>query len=303
MSQPRWPDFFLIGAAKAGSTAVFHGLAQHPALFTCEEKEPGYFIFGESGLTFGGPQAEANRPYLIRTEETYLKLFAGCKDDQLAGEGSVSYLHMGESVAPYIRAKSPQARLIAILRHPAERAFSHYVMNRNMGIEPQPTFKRALADEPRRVRESWYPTMCYASASQYARQLRPFIKAFGRDQMLVLLFEDLQANALEVFRRIFDFLKVDPTFEPDLTRQYNVRRNLRSRKAEDLLLVSNPLTRPFRAIFPPALRMKIRDALRQTNAYRPVMNAKDRQHVLDACRADTLELQEMVGRNLEAWLV
>ncbi|TAK11403.1 MAG: hypothetical protein EPO32_12315 [Anaerolineae bacterium] len=301
MSQSRWPDFFLIGAAKAGSTFAFHAIGQHPSIFTCEPKEPAFFIHYDPP-TWGGPQFEAEWPYISRTDEFYLDLFAMRPQGALAGEGSSNYLLFGDLVAPRMHAHVPDAMLIAILRHPAERAFSHYVMLREMGFEPEVTFDRALKDEPRRIEEHWYPTLCYAYGGEYARQLRPFLDTYGRDRILILFYEVLRASPASLFNEIFQFLGVDSTFVPSMEARYNVRRVVKSRRLENFLLVSNALTRPMRRVLPASLRMKLRDTLRQRNVYRPEITPAERQQVLAACRADTLDLQDMLNCDLKEWL-
>ena len=133
----RPPDFFIAGAAKAGTSSLFHYLSQHPQLFlSTTDKEPGYYCD-----TWG-----------VTDPDYYFGLFAGAAPDQLLGEASTPYLSCPASPG-LIQQANPAAKIIILLRNPAQRAFSLYLQMVKMGHEHLSPFEKALAREPaRRVR-------------------------------------------------------------------------------------------------------------------------------------------------------
>ena len=124
----------------------------------------------------------------------------------------------------------PNVRLVAILRNPVDRAFSHYQFFRANRIEPSPTFVEALHDEPRRLAEGWYLSFCYLTTGFYARHLARYDALFAREQLMVLLYDDLIADPLAVVRSIFRFLDVDESFAPNVSVRHNVTRDVGLRR-------------------------------------------------------------------------
>ncbi|MBI3160118.1 MAG: sulfotransferase [Chloroflexi bacterium] len=299
MNDQRRPNFFLIGAAKAGTTSLYYALRQHPQVFLSPIKEPSYF----SG------QPIINGPTYLNRDQTHVKdrvryaaLFAESDGYPVVGDFSTSYLALSDVAAPAIAAECPDARLAAVLRDPAERAFSHFVMHRQLLMEPEKRFEAALDDEPRRIANSWEWALCYSATSQYARQLTPYLERFPRRQIGIYDYEDWKNNPETFLRTLFEFLEIDPDFQPDTRRRYQLGVLPRWRAAEQFIKVANPFTFPLRRI----LAARTRDALRQRalrwNSYKPEMSPAERAHMIALCRDDILELQELLGRDYSTWL-
>ena len=122
-----WPNFFIVGVAKAGTTSLYAYLINTPGIFFSSEKEPGYF----HSISFGrGPARRVHK------QSQYLKLFMGVSTEKAIGEASPGYLIDPES-AKLIHDKVPNAKIIIMLRDPLERAFSHYLMRRTKGVVKQ----------------------------------------------------------------------------------------------------------------------------------------------------------------------
>jgi hypothetical protein len=122
------PNFLIIGAAKSGTDAMYRCLRQHPEIYMCPVKEPRFFAFEGSRPYFSGPQEASFSARIVTTLADYLRLFAAVTTQRAFGEASPVYLTFGEPVARRIRDYVPQVKLIAILRHPAERAYLAYRM-------------------------------------------------------------------------------------------------------------------------------------------------------------------------------
>ena len=118
----RWPNFFIIGAGKSGTTSLYHYLKQHPQIFMSPVKEPKYFAFAGQRLNYTGPGDARIVPETTTTREAYLDLFREAGDQSAVGEASTVYLGPINGTAQRIAQQVPEARIVAILRQPADRA-------------------------------------------------------------------------------------------------------------------------------------------------------------------------------------
>jgi len=185
----RDPDFLLIGSMKSGTTTLFECLERHPQVFMSDPKEPGYFS-----------RREVNQ----RGAAWYRSLFAAASPDQLCGEASTCYTrwpHFGE-VAGRIAAFLPSARLIFIMRNPADRTYSHYrhlMQQRDKLGGPIITFETALEEIPE-----------IADTSLYLKQIERYLARFSREQFFFLTLEELRAEPERVLRELQEFLGLEP---------------------------------------------------------------------------------------------
>ncbi len=195
------PNFFIVGAAKAGTTSIHAYLSVHPEAFMSERKEPHYFASFEMQ-----PQFDNLMPP-VRDPSEYQNLFAGSEGYKAVGEASPSYL-CDRDAASRIRAAFPNAKIIITLRNPVQRAYSAYLMEYHAGQETLP-FKEALeADEHREKR--WGYAFQYVALGLYTEQVERYFDTFGRANVLVVLFEDLIRDTTSVMQQIARFLKIDP---------------------------------------------------------------------------------------------
>ncbi len=229
-------DFAVIGAAKAGTTALFHLIRTHPELYLPEGKELPYFV-------------SPRHSYYESPAQFYAGAFGGRRSGQLCGTVTPQYLYgallgpddervtapRGESerlVPERIRDVYPEARLIAILRDPVARAHSHHRMSRMRGFEGRP-FDTAVAEllEPDALaasRERPTEINGYVVLGEYARLLQGYLDVFPREQLLVLRHDRLASDPGAVCGEVFAFLGVDPDFAPpNLGRRYHEGANRR----------------------------------------------------------------------------
>lgn len=207
--RPQFPNLFIIGAMKAGTSSLHEYLHQHPQIFMSRFKEPQYF---SPHTTRWGLRWGQGNPCPEPGSDWYLRLFADAGDVLYAGESSVSY-----TAAPWvvdcdkrIYAFNPDARLIYLLRDPVERTISHYwhfVADGREDLDLMTALRR---------REE------YRSRSDYARQLRPYLKTFGSDRIYVLTLEELTADPASTFRRLFNWLGVDADYPITIEQKFNV---------------------------------------------------------------------------------
>ncbi|MBA2713836.1 MAG: sulfotransferase, partial [Rubrobacteraceae bacterium] len=228
------PNFLIIGAMKAGTTALYSYLEQHPEVYMSPVKEPNFFCFEGETLDFRAPQDQEgiNRTSVTHIDD-YRALFRGVRGEAAVGEASHWYLYHPKA-PERIRRHVPDARLIAVLRDPVERAYSQFLHFVRDGQEPLTVFAQALGEEERRMRDHWAFGR-YASRGFYYSQLRRYYDLFDRSRIKVYLYEDLKADAPALLQDTFRFLEVDPTFVPELSVQPNVSGIPRNRVLHEVL--------------------------------------------------------------------
>ncbi len=202
------PDFFVIGAPKAGTTALHVALAQHPRLFMSRVKEPKHFLTDGPPPSGGGPgDAKTFREQVWRRTD-YEALFDVAPEGTLRGESTPFYLYDHDAQRRIVDAV-PHARMIALLRDPIDRAHSNWTHLWSAGLEPEGDFLRACDLEERRAGRGWAPFWRYLDLGRYGGQLQRLYDVVPREQVLVLRYRDLRERPTETLDVIFGFLGVD----------------------------------------------------------------------------------------------
>jgi hypothetical protein len=296
------PNFLLIGAAKSGTTALYTSIKQHPDVFMSTPKELRYF-------SYSGPYPEnLDEEYIHRgvtTLEEYKQHFKDVKDEKVIGEASPMYLYT-PGTAERIKAVIPQVKMLAILRNPVDRAFSAYMHAIRDWKEPSDSFKMALEKEEERIKAGWGILWHYTRAGFYAEQLSRFYQVFDKNQIRVVLYDDLVDDAKGLMKSIFEYLEVDSTFIPDTTPRPNVSgfpKNPRfHRFMYRLFMQDNLIKRISRVIFPKALRQKVMVDMRLANLEKRSMPEDIREELKELFHNDIRNLEELIGRDLSFWV-
>ena len=296
------PNFLVIGAAKAGTTSLYHYLGQHPEVFMSPVKEPHFFALGGTGANFRSPGAEAgiNRKSFA-DPEGYEGLFAGARGEKAIGEASTSYLYSPEA-PERIKRRVPEARLIAVLRDPAERAYSTFLALRLGGREPLRDFSRALEAEEGRIRDGWEHLWHYKNLGFYHVQLSRYGKALEEGRLRVYLYEDLGADPRGVMRDAYRFLGVDASFEPDTSQRHNMSGVSNNGFLVSLVRKRHPVKTAIKPLVPATVRRRLVSGLQKRVLSRPPFPPEVRRELVEAYREDVLRLEDLIGRDLSAWL-
>jgi hypothetical protein len=296
------PDWIHIGSGKSGSTSLATYLSQHPQLYVSPVKEPRYFISPGVRPAFVGPaDDERVNDLMVWDHADYAALFAGRAPGQLAGELSQGYLAWPGAAAA-IRAHNPDTRIIAVLRQPADRAFSMWAAHRRDGFEPLKRFEDALEAEPQRIADGYSPIWWYAERGWYGQAIEEWLAHFPADQLRVWIYEDLQRDPIGLHAEIFEFLGVDPGFVPSVDKHHNVSLVPRSRKVEAFVRTPSGARRAVGRVVPPAMRAALATRVLSSNGRRLAFDPATRRRLTARYRPDIERLGELIGRDLTVWL-
>lgn len=293
------PNFLIIGSAKGGTTSLHYYLNQHPQIFMSAVKEPRFFALEGEVLNFRNPDAAINHNS-VTTLEAYQALFKDVTNEIAIGEASPLYLYSAKAVER-IKHYIPQAKLIAVLRNPVDRAFSCYTHLRRENYEKL-SFAEGLKAEEQRIQDNWAHLWHYKKAGFYYEQLKRYYDAFDPAQIKVYLFEDLNVDSTAITQDICRFLGVDDSFQPELSRQ-NVSGIPKSRLVHNFFARKNPIREAIAPLIPSHLRQQISRKIKTWNlGKKPELDPAIRQELVELYREDILKLQELLQRDLSHWL-
>lgn len=290
------PTFLILGAAKSGTTTLYEHLRSHPSVYVSPVKEPRFFA-----LEGRDPTELAHLPHRLVTDwDEYLTLFDGARPDQARGEASVGYL-AGKGVVERVQRRVPDAALAVILRHPAEATWSSFQMaRRNEGVRA--SLHELIDSEPVAPRTDleWdaMPTSVVRSRLYHAHLTR-WLAAFPRDQLLILLHDDLARDPATVLLALYRHIGVSPEEAHPLDARHNVGSAPRSARLYRWMQNAGSSRRVLRVL--PGSRSVQAAALRLNTRPLPVLDLSTRQRLLDLYREDTVALEDLLGRDLSAW--
>lgn len=295
----RLPDFLIIGAMKSGTTSLFELLGRHPDIFVPHWKEPQYF----------------SRDHIFNQgEQWYKNLFVDARPDQRIGEASTCYSRCTEYplAAERIAARLPDIRLIYLMRHPVERAYSHYghEMQKRMMYQAGPvlTFEEAL-EEDREI----------INAGLYMMQIERYLSLFQREQMLFLTLDELKSTPASLLRKTFVFLGIPPI---ELTAGEKVKANqwgdgMAKKRIRECIEISHRIKWLSGAVkmIPQHARTAAKEYILQSNLVNYIvkrgikdkkqsltpMTMETRKQLLRRFDSPTRRLEEFLGYELADW--
>ncbi|MBI5154701.1 sulfotransferase [Candidatus Poribacteria bacterium] len=287
------PNFFIIGAPKCGTTSLYMYLRNHPQVHMSPVKEPNFFSIGLDGTESRGAVPRT----LVRTWEEYHALFAEAGARQAIGEASPSYFSNPRTPQRLLEA-APGARLVVMLRDPAERAFSNYLHWRRLGFEKDTHFLRAAGLEAWRAGHRSPRSEQYLGIGFYTQCLQPFLDRFPRERVGIFFHDDLRRDPAALTREVARFLGVDDTWKPNVELLFNVSEEPRAPALEALHRHSGGLRDMLRPVLPLGIRRAIRSAIYR----RPRLAPADRDVLIEFYREEIRRVEELTGRDLSAWL-
>lgn len=302
------PNFFIVGASRSGTTSLFAAIGRHPDVFCCPVKEPNHFatdrnrrrsviesarrrdVLISPGMTLPPvlPRVAVTPDY-----QAYLGLFAAWEGQYAIGEASTLYL-ASSTAAEEIAHRQPRARIVMVLRQPVARAQSEYLMHRQLGrpeaeldaiIDGRVPPTNADGEEPPDV----------VRGSRYAPQIRRYLTAFPREQILFLLFDDMLADPDATLRQVFAHIGVDASDRGIRIEHHNQSRVVRAATLNTLLFRSG-LREVALRLAPAMLRSTL---ARKYYAPGTLVRPTIPPHLF----ADDIgETSKLIGRDLSHWL-
>jgi hypothetical protein len=297
------PDFFIAGVPKAGTTALHAALAQHPALFMSAVKEPKFFLTDGPPPAQGGPgDVKTYREHVWRRAD-YEALFEPAVAGQLRGESTPFYLYSRDAQRR-IHDQIPGARLIVVLRDPAERAHSNWTHLWSAGLDPVDDFVQACAEEQRRIAAGWADFWHYTALGRYGEQLEHLYEVFPREQVLVFRYRALVENPAAALDRVCAFLGVPQGVLTEMPRE-NVTAHpdptLRHRAVARALRAGHAVTAALPGHAGMALIDHLERILQQDAAPRQPLTWQERQAVLPYFEEDIRLLESVTGEDFRDW--
>jgi len=301
------PEFLIIGAGKSGTTSLDNYLRQHPALFLPPMKEPNFFGYEmRRAEDFDGDSEElVNYNRSVTDIGSYLSLFEGHKPGQLKGETSNSYLYHREA-PERIKHYVPNVKLIAILRQPAERLWSRYLHLARDNRLPSPSFSDCLDSK-----SIWWKRNDLVPEGFYYKNLSRFYSWFPESQIRVYLFEEFNNSGDKVLRDIFEFLEVDPAFEPNLEVHFNQSGFIKHQNLNKIIGIKGVFQRSAKLLLGKYYSVakenlflqKLITGLRKRNLIHPHMDEKIKKTLsTEVYGEDMRQLQGLLKRDLSRWL-
>lgn len=297
------PNFLMIGAPKAGTSAIYYYLKQHPHIYMSPVKEPHFFALENQPLNFQGPGDKQRFRDAVTRLEDYEKLFESVKSETAIGEASTTYLS-SETAPDRIKHYIPDVKLIAILRNPVDAAYASFLHLVRDGDEPLTDFGLALEAEDNRVRQNWEGIWHYQRRGFYAEQLERYFQRFDRDRIKVYRYDDFKAKPNLVLQDLFQFLEVDPGFMPDMSAKYNVSAMPKNPLLNKVMVKPNPLKSAINLALPKNVRSAIATRVKQWNFQqkKPPLSPELRDRLHHNYREDILKLQDLIEQDLSEWL-
>lgn len=289
------PGIFIVGAPKCGTTSLSEYLRTHPGVFVCDPKEPFYFATDLPGAR------------AVTTEEAYRALYASAAPGAACVDASPLYLMSREAI-PAIRAFRPDARIIAMFRHPAELIASFHSQCRFSQAEDQADLGAAWELQAERAAGRRIPATCveprllqYREVASLGAQLERLLAVFPGEQVHWIFMEDLRADARKVYEGVLDFLCLAHDERADFAA---ANRRKESRVELPGFLMKAVLLARQRWAHAPLYQRVVRGAKRllaKEAAPEPLAPAL-RARLVNEMAEDIRLLARLTGRDLSRWL-
>lgn len=292
------PHFIIAGAAKAGTTALYYYLQQHPAIAFPSLKEPKYFSLDANVFPHRGPGDKSVDKYVVKSKKKYDKLFQNLPVGALVGEASPDYLYFHSDTVKKIKEELGDIPIVIVLRNPVDRAFSAYSYLKRDNREKL-SFREALEVEGMRRSKNYDFIWSYKRGGEYSKQVRSFKREFTN--VKVIIFEEFLENKQACMSDLFLFLKVSAYSHLDFRIRHNPSGIPTNMFAKFLLSRSNPFSTHCREM----VKNIIPRSLLEKNAVKMLAKEKitqeDKEYLTAYFQKDILELEELLQYDLSLW--
>lgn len=300
------PDFLILGAPKAGTTALHAALSQHPQIFASTPKEPKYWLCDDAPPpAYNGPGDKHSQQEWIWRRDAYEAVFAGAEPGQLRGESTPFYL-WSRGAHRRIGEALPGVKLISVVRDPIDRAYSNWMHLWSDGLEPEADFVRAFGLQDQRVAAGWAPFWRYRDLGRYGEQFTHLFQHVDPKQNLILRYRDIIDEPVTTLNRACEFLGIDVGLIDTIPRD-NARHYVQPGWRSDLF---GPVVRTGAALgqfAPPQLWRRASVPLigllsGPGASHRPHLTADQRAELIPAFEDDIKAFARLIGQDFDDWL-
>lgn len=285
------PNFFIVGAGKCGTTSLYKYLRQHPEVFMPDRKELHFF------------STDLKRRNRI-TEQDYFGLFQYAGTSKCIGEASADYIY-SRAACSRIKELLPDSKIIIALRNPVDKVYSTHAYALWRGREEFDDFEEALAKDYQ-YRERKRPRRRkYIDGARYAKYVRMYLELFGRDQVHIVLFEDMVSDPERVFKELCHFLEIRTDVGVSFGR-HNARRRARFKRLSLLLVPSSSAIQLGKRLL--GRRHGLGNVVRSLRRWNmrheegPELGVELRKRLEAEFAKDVAELSDLLGRDMaEYW--
>ncbi len=292
----KYPNLFIVGAAKAGTTSLYEYLTKSDEVFMSPVKEPHYFSKVQETKKFQPKKYKTGQKYhsiVIDDENEYLSLFNGSENFKYIGEASPSYLYDTHS-AKLIREKSVDAKIIIVLRNPIDRAYSHYLMDYREGIQTL-TFDKAIKEDLNQKKKGWGVSHLYIELGMYYEQVKQYLDLFEKENLLILEFSELQNDLNLSLKRISQFLNISDSFINELDK--NEKHNVFASPSSLFSLYIIRYARILKFLLPNKLRSFVKNNILLRKSQKPIIDDKTKDYLINIYQENINKLNDLLNRN------
>lgn len=302
--QKNKPNFLIVGAAKSGTTSLYHYLSNHPQVYmSTPNKEPKYFIWKKFvNLKTDNPiHDEFIQNSTICNQDEYLNLFHQAGEAKAIGEGSVMYLYYYQMAIQNIKKELGDIKIIIMLRNPVERAYSAYTHLVRDHSEFN-SFDKALAIEEDRITQNYAPLYHYRKVGLYYEQVKAYMENFSN--VKVIIFDDFIKSTEKNMKEIYDFLEIDSDFIPNNYKKiYNKSGIPNNKWLHSIITKPNLIKDGLKIIIPNKMIKKVIENVKDRNLKRVKMSKATEKELLNYYESDVIKLQALINQNLSHWMV
>ena len=299
-------NLFSIGAMRAGSTSIYQLLNQHPEIYMSKIKEPYYFYAEYWRNRLGTPlsKSEKNEAENVinngkyRTYNSYQTLFTGSEGCRYIGEGS-HYLHHPQT-ARIIRQYNPFSKIIISLRNPIDRVFSEYLLylrDGKLDISFNEFVRSRIVWNEKKKR--WEPIKL--NKGFYSALIPPWIENFGKENVKIVLFEDLKNEPIKFSKSLYSWLEIDTSFQPV---PVHAQRSGKPIYLNGISVFNGKkyfLKEYVKKFIPTLLRIKIRDSIYKLFLRQQKMDEASKKILKEIYIEDIEKLEQLISTDLSKW--
>jgi len=294
------PNFFIVGAARSGTTSIYNYLKQHPEIFLSEIKEPRFLSSKYNMLPHNGPGDKKIDDHTVKSDKKYFDLFKNINSEKIIGEGSTENLYYYKT-ADRIKTLAENPRILILLRNPVGRAYSSYWLLVSQKREKE-SFENALKLEEDRIKQNYEFIWHYKNVGLYYNQVKYYLETFNDSNVKIVIFDDLKENPDRTLNDILRFLGLNSDYKINFKSKYNASGSVKNKFIYNLIKKNNVFKKFIKCLLPRGMSRKLGRSVMNKNYQKPEMNTETEAYLKKYFKRDVEKLEMLIDRKLNFWL-